>query len=289
MLGVATTASTAHIKAAFRKRAKASHPDVLQDPAAGASFAELLTAYQVLIDDRQRQLYDLSLDERAGRGVRAAAAAAAADRAAEAARAAAEEHRQWQRHARQSNASVDPGDAWYEVPPKQGTWAYWLVHNPGGAPRGPVGRVREELRMELRAAMRHAYLGPKVSLAPGELPPAFEGEERSTAGLGDVMQLVSGRQLLGRHSVMWATTPLVRHITFLARDGSTWVPLCRCRRAWLPPSNMWLFPPRSALHDSGGWYIEWGGYAGATNPLWLPPEVFVLIDKSGYAMQRHLM
>ena len=31
----------------------------------------------------------------------------------------------------------------------------------------------------------------------GELPEAFEGEERSVAGIGDVMHLVSGRQLLG--------------------------------------------------------------------------------------------
>ncbi len=31
----------------------------------------------------------------------------------------------------------------------------------------------------------------------GELPEAFEGEERTVAGVGDVLQLVSGRQLLG--------------------------------------------------------------------------------------------
>ena len=33
------------------------------------------------------------------------------------------------------------------------------------------------------------YAHTQVSLAPGELPLAFEGEERSTAGLGDVMQV----------------------------------------------------------------------------------------------------
>ena len=31
----------------------------------------------------------------------------------------------------------------------------------------------------------------------GELPEAFEGEERTVAGVGDVLHLVSGRQLLG--------------------------------------------------------------------------------------------
>ena len=34
------------------------------------------------------------------------------------------------------------------------------------------------------------YVHAQVSLAPGKLPLAFEGEERSTAGLGDVMQVL---------------------------------------------------------------------------------------------------
>ena len=52
-----------------------------------------------------------------------------------------------------------------------------------------------------------------------------------------------------------------------ASAGGGWVPLCRCRRAWLPPASTWLFPPRSALHVSGGWYFEWLGYAGSCSPL----------------------
>lgn len=36
-----------------------------------------------------------------------------------------------------------------------------------------------------------------MHLGAGELPEAFEGEERSVAGVGDVMHLVSGQQLLG--------------------------------------------------------------------------------------------
>lgn len=31
---------------------------------------------------------------------------------------------------------------------------------------------------------------------------------------------------------------------------------CRCSRARLPPSKFWLFEPRSAMHDIGGWYVE---------------------------------
>lgn len=37
----------------------------------------------------------------------------------------------------------------------------------------------------------------RVQLSMGQLPEAFEGEERTVAGMGDVLQLVSGRQLLG--------------------------------------------------------------------------------------------
>lgn len=37
----------------------------------------------------------------------------------------------------------------------------------------------------------------RVQVGTGQLPEAFEGEERSVAGVGDVLQLVSGRQLLG--------------------------------------------------------------------------------------------
>ena len=37
----------------------------------------------------------------------------------------------------------------------------------------------------------------RVDVSFGELPEAFEGEERSALGVSDVLQLVSGRQLLG--------------------------------------------------------------------------------------------
>jgi hypothetical protein len=31
---------------------------------------------------------------------------------------------------------------------------------------------------------------------------------------------------------------------------------CRAVRAWLPPSAFWLFEPRQASHDVGGWSFE---------------------------------
>ena len=37
----------------------------------------------------------------------------------------------------------------------------------------------------------------QAGLAAGELPEAFEAEERSVAGVGELLHLVSGRHLLG--------------------------------------------------------------------------------------------
>ena len=36
--------------------------------------------------------------------------------------------------------------------------------------------------------------------------------------------------------------------------------ICTCKRAAMPPSSLWLFPPRSEQHQIGGWYFEWTGH-----------------------------
>lgn len=74
MLGVAATASTDDIRAAFRRRAREVHPDrqppagapetsALGDPAAhtGQAMQQLNEAWRVLGDPRRRRAYDLSL------------------------------------------------------------------------------------------------------------------------------------------------------------------------------------------------------------------------------------
>lgn len=51
---------------------------------------------------------------------------------------------------------------------------------------------------ELHSAVRRAYLGPKLEeLDAGHLPDAFEADERADTDCPDLLQLVSGRQLLG--------------------------------------------------------------------------------------------
>lgn len=50
-----------------------------------------------------------------------------------------------------------------------------------------------------RYPLKHDWVSCRLDMQEDEiLPPAFEAEERSWPGCGDVLQLVSGRTLLGR-------------------------------------------------------------------------------------------
>ncbi|MGH3680176.1 MAG: molecular chaperone DnaJ [Natronosporangium sp.] len=62
ILGVARDASDDEIKRAYRKLARKFHPDVNPDPGAQDRFKEINTAYEVLSDDRKRQIVDLGGD-----------------------------------------------------------------------------------------------------------------------------------------------------------------------------------------------------------------------------------
>lgn len=58
ILGVDKNASEAEIKSAFRKKAKAYHPDVNKEPGAAEKFKEIGEAYSVIGDASKRQQYD---------------------------------------------------------------------------------------------------------------------------------------------------------------------------------------------------------------------------------------
>lgn len=62
ILGVAKTADTDEIKRAYRKLARQYHPDVNPDPGAQEKFKEISAAYEVLSDDKKRQIVDLGGD-----------------------------------------------------------------------------------------------------------------------------------------------------------------------------------------------------------------------------------
>jgi curved DNA-binding protein CbpA len=57
-LGVDEDASTAEVRAAYRERAKATHPDVSDAPDAGRRFRRIKRAHDVLTDERERRRYD---------------------------------------------------------------------------------------------------------------------------------------------------------------------------------------------------------------------------------------
>jgi len=58
ILGVPKTAEKDEIKGAFRKKARQCHPDVNNAPDAEEKFKELGKAYETLMDDDKRSLYD---------------------------------------------------------------------------------------------------------------------------------------------------------------------------------------------------------------------------------------
>jgi curved DNA-binding protein CbpA len=65
VLGISTTADDQRIKTAFRRRAKAVHPDLNPgNRRAEARFIELMQAYEVLSDGHNRAAYDAYLAER---------------------------------------------------------------------------------------------------------------------------------------------------------------------------------------------------------------------------------
>lgn len=58
VLGISKSASKDDIKSAYRKLAKKYHPDLNHDADAPEKFKEVQEAYDVLYDDKKRQMYD---------------------------------------------------------------------------------------------------------------------------------------------------------------------------------------------------------------------------------------
>lgn len=61
LLGVAEDATVEEVKRAFRKRARALHPDVNPAPDAAEQFKAALKAYEALVDKDARSSYDAEL------------------------------------------------------------------------------------------------------------------------------------------------------------------------------------------------------------------------------------
>lgn len=58
VLGISKSASQDEIKSAYRKLAKKYHPDLNKEPGAEEKFKEVQEAYDILSDEKKKQLYD---------------------------------------------------------------------------------------------------------------------------------------------------------------------------------------------------------------------------------------
>ncbi|KAG1661075.1 hypothetical protein FOA52_004537 [Chlamydomonas sp. UWO 241] len=61
LLGVSPNSNEDAIKAAFRRAAKAYHPDICKEPGSEARFVKINTAYGILLDGTARAAYDVEL------------------------------------------------------------------------------------------------------------------------------------------------------------------------------------------------------------------------------------
>lgn len=59
ILGLGRNATKKEIKSKFKTLSKKYHPDVSKEPDAEAKFRDVSEAYDVLIDDDKRKLYDV--------------------------------------------------------------------------------------------------------------------------------------------------------------------------------------------------------------------------------------
>jgi DnaJ-class molecular chaperone len=60
-LGITPEATPEQVRRAYRALARKHHPDVSAEPDGGARFAQIQTAYAVLIDPERRREYDAGL------------------------------------------------------------------------------------------------------------------------------------------------------------------------------------------------------------------------------------
>ncbi|MBQ3825258.1 MAG: DnaJ domain-containing protein [Spirochaetaceae bacterium] len=66
ILGISQNATAAEIKRAYRKKAKQFHPDATHREADAAAFREVVRAYEVLSDLKQKSIFDESFSIRQG-------------------------------------------------------------------------------------------------------------------------------------------------------------------------------------------------------------------------------
>lgn len=175
-------ASAGAIRTAYLRRAKDLHPDSSGEASGkagegGAAFVGLRLAYDTLRCPVRRGVYEASLRESRGGG---------AELGGESGGAAGDEERARRRRRRHAGAPHASRSLPHEAT--------------GGLHSSVVARLERDA--SLRDALSRAFHGPELServLRFGDLPECFEADERVSADCSDdLLQLVSGRTLLGR-------------------------------------------------------------------------------------------
>lgn len=146
----------------YVQKAKLHHPDVSHKRSDSNNFSKILVAYQVLSNDRQRQLYDLSLKSFSSPVHNAAKQAT-----------------RYYSHSKRKSmlfnltriltsalssqpCRPDSTDTEQEGEWVPGAgWFAWAARTPQPPAANQIDKLRAELRHEFRAAVRHAYLGPR--------------------------------------------------------------------------------------------------------------------------------
>ncbi|KAL3681300.1 hypothetical protein R1sor_024256 [Riccia sorocarpa] len=177
VLGLSEKCSPASIRIAFKKLAKATHPD-LQSESSTVEFIRVLAAYEILSDPQKRAQYDENLRSRRAEQTTADAS-----------------HFEEKSHVR-SREELELADKSTEVVSWLKTYRVMVKDIIRRQEIGAGSGWEEELRAETQSALRKAYFGPPVSEREG-VPECFEAEERAQPDLLDVLHLVSGRHLFG--------------------------------------------------------------------------------------------
>lgn len=125
---------------------------------------------------------------------------------------------------------------------ERGTASAWPVHPFACNPHQTILACSEAYRCTtLWVTVCSKVVFDRVEVGTDQLPEAFEGEERSIAGVGDVLQLVSGQQLLG----------VVRERQDARLPGPTTLPSCKYLRQFSPIFVVTGLLPTSSTKEHG--------------------------------------
>ena len=104
------------------------------------------------------------------------------------------------------------------------------------------------------AAAEPGTAGVRSRSPPSPPPPPRAFVVSGLAGAFSAATVSDARTGRQTHRVVAHATPLVTHLHWFC--SATGRCVGRAQRAWAPPSDTWLVPPRSEAHDAGGWYFE---------------------------------